>query len=215
MKIGLEIGIQGHSQLQDLLGLVLIHLGSQPHFWNQSCLECNNFLHKILWDDFLISVQTMFKPRWKCGAVFLASQSRWLFWCFWSKQNGCNRFRSYSKHQWSRYIVFWIIIYEVQGSNFQTWKQFFYPELANRCLGTKNFEGYPSEHFTLHKVFSPVTLKGFGVWGTQGSRGLGWRGHTCVKDLPWVGGEVCAKFGGDWSGGSREKEEYRYSLFYK
>jgi len=33
----------------------------------------------------------------------------------------------------------------------------------------------PSGHFTLQKVFSPVTRLGFGVWGTQGSRG-------------WVGG---------------------------
>jgi len=31
----------------------------------------------------------------------------------------------------------------------------------------------------------------FEVWG--------WHGHTCVKNQPWVGGKVCAKFGGDWS----------------
>jgi len=39
---------------------------------------------------------------------------------------------------------------------------------------------------------------GFGVWGTQ----LGWQDHACVENLSQVGGEVCAKFGGDWSGGS-------------
>jgi len=45
------------------------------------------------------------------------------------------------------------------------------------------------DEVTLHKVFSPVTrleLK-FGVL----------QGHACAKNLPWVGGEVCAKFGGD------------------
>jgi len=30
---------------------------------------------------------------------------------------------------------------------------------------------HPSEHFMLHKVISPVTHLGFGVWGTPGSRG--------------------------------------------
>jgi len=35
---------------------------------------------------------------------------------------------------------------------------------------------------------------------------LGWQGHTCVKNLPQVGREVCGKFGGDWSGGSLAKE---------
>jgi len=62
---------------------------------------------------------------------------------------------------------------------------------------------------TLHKVFSLVTRLGFGVWGTLGSRGQGWRGHACVKSLPRVGGEVCAKFGGDWSGGSGVKRVHR------
>jgi len=31
-------------------------------------------------------------------------------------------------------------------------------------------------------------------------RRLGLAGHTCVKNRPWVGVEVCAKFGGYWSG---------------
>jgi len=26
-------------------------------------------------------------------------------------------------------------------------------------------------------------------------RASGWQGHICVKNLPRVGGEVCAKFG--------------------
>jgi len=43
-----------------------------------------------------------------------------------------------------------------------------------------------------------------------GVRGLGWCRHACAKNHPWVGGEVCAKFGGDWSGGSCVKEGHRY-----
>jgi len=30
---------------------------------------------------------------------------------------------------------------------------------------------HPSEHFTLHRVFSPVNYLVFGVWGTPGPRG--------------------------------------------
>jgi len=65
----------------------------------------------------------------------------------------------------------------------------------------------------LHKVFSLVTHLDFGVWG---SWGLGLRGHACVKNLPQVVGEVCAKFGGDWSGGSGVKRGhmYKHSLLY-
>jgi len=36
--------------------------------------------------------------------------------------------------------------------------------------------------------------------GYPGVRGLGYQGQTCVKNLSWVGVEVCAKFGEDWSG---------------
>jgi len=47
---------------------------------------------------------------------------------------------------------------------------------------------------------------------------LGWHGHACVKNLSCVGGEVCTKFDGDWSGGSGVKRGHRYigtnSLFY-
>jgi len=38
---------------------------------------------------------------------------------------------------------------------------------------------------------------------------MGWQGHACVKNLPWVGGEVCGKFGGDWSGSSGMKRGHR------
>jgi len=51
-----------------------------------------------------------------------------------------------------------------------------------------------------------VICIGFGV----GVRGLGWRGQTCVKNLPQVVGEVCAKFGRNWSVGSHVKEGHRY-----
>jgi len=89
-------------------------------------------------------------------------------------------------------------------------------KLANRvpALPGKNLMSlrHPSRHFILHKVFSPVICLGFGV------RGLGWRDHACVKNLPWVGREVCAKFGGDWFGSSGVKRVDRYmitnSLFY-
>jgi len=51
-----------------------------------------------------------------------------------------------------------------------------------------------------------------------GVRGSGWWGHACATNHPWVGVEICAKFGGDWSGGSGVKEGHRYigtnSLFY-
>jgi len=45
---------------------------------------------------------------------------------------------------------------------------------------------------------------------------LGWRGHACVKNLPRVGGEVCAQFDGDWSGGLDMKrvQRYKQSHFY-
>jgi len=47
-----------------------------------------------------------------------------------------------------------------------------------------------------------VTYLGFWSLGYHGVQGLSLRGHGCVKNLPQVGGEACAKFGGDWSGGS-------------
>jgi len=41
-------------------------------------------------------------------------------------------------------------------------------------------------------------------------RELGCQGNTSVKNVPQVGVEVCTKFGGDWSYGSRVKEGHRY-----
>jgi len=59
-----------------------------------------------------------------------------------------------------------------------------------------------------------LRLLEFGVpWGP----GVGLvRSCLCYKNHPWVGGKVCAKFGGDWSGGSLVKEGHRYkqSLLY-
>jgi len=56
---------------------------------------------------------------------------------------------------------------------------YFIQILANQApaLPGKNLMSlrHPCGHFTLHKVFSPVTPLGFRVWGTPGSRG-------------WVGG---------------------------
>jgi len=61
----------------------------------------------------------------------------------------------------------------------------FYFQLANQAqaLPGKNLMSlcHPSGHFKLHRVFSPVTYLGFGVWGTPGSS---WWGHACVKNLP-------------------------------
>jgi len=70
---------------------------------------------------------------------------------------------------------------------------------------TKQYKGTHLDHL------------GFEVWGTQVVQGLGWQGHACVKNFSRVGGEVCAKFGGDWSGGSGVKRVHRYkeSLLYK
>jgi len=50
--------------------------------------------------------------------------------------------------------------------------------LAMPCTGTKNIKSYPAEHFTLHKVLSPVTCLGFRVWCTLGS-GL-WVGRVII-----------------------------------
>jgi len=54
----------------------------------------------------------------------------------------------------------------------------------------------------------------FGFWSL---RYPSWRGYACVKNLPWVGREVCAKFGGDWSNSLSVKRGQRYlrqSLLY-
>jgi len=70
------------------------------------------------------------------------------------------------------------------------------------------------------KFFSSYLLR-FWSLGYPGVRGLGWQGHTCIKNLSRVGVEICTKFGGDWSSGSRVKEGHKVgwytgtnSLFY-
>jgi len=63
-------------------------------------------------------------------------------------------------------------------------------------------------------IFSHDPLR---FWSLEypGVRGSGWRGQTWVKSLSRVGVEVCAKFGGDWSGGSRVNEGHRKAHKYK
>jgi len=78
------------------------------------------------------------------------------------------------------------------------------PNLSPALPGKKLMSlHHPSGHFTFHKVFSPVTHLGFGVWGTLGSRGrvcgvmlvlrtfpeLGWRS---VQNLVEIGPAVWA-----------------------
>jgi len=74
-----------------------------------------------------------------------------------------------------------------------------YYELANRG---------PFNAFFVRQSFFSSDLFWFWRLGYPGVRRLGWRGHTCVENLPWVGS--CTKFGGDWSGSWRVKEEHRY-----
>jgi len=56
-----------------------------------------------------------------------------------------------------------------------------------------------SNAFFVKQSFFSTDL--FRLWSLEypGVRGLGWSSHTNVKNLPRVGAEVCAKFGGDWS----------------
>jgi len=54
-----------------------------------------------------------------------------------------------------------------------------------------------------------VSCLGFGVWGTLGSRGQVGRVIVVLRTFPVLVGEICAKFGGDWPGGSRMKEGHR------
>jgi len=68
--------------------------------------------------------------------------------------------------------------------------------------------------FFVKQYFFCSDLLMFCSLGYPGVRGSGWWGHACVKNLSWVGVEVCAKFGRDWFGGSSVKEGHIYSLFY-
>jgi len=63
--------------------------------------------------------------------------------------------------------------------------------------------------FVKQSLFSS-DLSRFWSLGYPGVCGLGWRGHSCAQNFPRVGGEVCTKFGGDWSGGSPVKRGHRY-----
>jgi len=56
--------------------------------------------------------------------------------------------------------------------------------------------------WTFYVTQSFLSRDPFGFW-SLGYPGVQGRvcGHACVKNLPRIGGEVCAKFGGDWSGG--------------
>jgi len=73
---------------------------------------------------------------------------------------------------------------------------FIYGTLDNRgpVLPGNFFKGtHPNIlHYTM--FFSRDLLM---FWSLENPRvrGLGWRGHTCIKNLPWVGVEVCTKFG--------------------
>jgi len=58
--------------------------------------------------------------------------------------------------------------------------------------------------YVLQSLFFSDRLR-FWSLGDQGGKELGWRGHTCVKNLPRVGAEIRTKFGGDWSGCSPVK----------
>jgi len=59
-------------------------------------------------------------------------------------------------------------------------------DLANRALALpgKLTEQYKGTHFTLHKVFSPVTHLGLGVWGNPGSRGRVWGVMLVLRTFP-------------------------------
>jgi len=79
--------------------------------------------------------------------------------------------------------------------------------LANRAQ--EKFDDITHLDILRYTKFSlpwPIWVLEFGV---PRGPGFGFRGHACVKNLPLVGSEVCAKFGGDWSGGSGVKKGHR------
>jgi len=67
-----------------------------------------------------------------------------------------------------------------------------YNWLANQALALPGENlmrlSHPFGHFMLHKVFSPVTRMGFGVWGTLGYRGQisRVRGHRYKQTLLYI-----------------------------
>jgi len=64
--------------------------------------------------------------------------------------------------------------------------------------------------YVTQSFFSCDLLKFWRLW-YPGVMRLGWWGHTCAWNLPWVVVEVCAKFGGDWFSGSLVKEGQSYT----
>jgi len=75
----------------------------------------------------------------------------------------------------------------------------------------------PSGHFTLHKVFSPVTHLGFGVWGTPGSRVWVWGVMLALRTFPelvWRSVQNLVEIGPPVRAckGDIERHFYRYRL---
>jgi len=66
----------------------------------------------------------------------------------------------------------------------------------------EKFDELVSPIWTFYVTQSFLSRDPFGFWSPWG--------HACVKNLPRVGGEVCVKFGGDWSGGLHMKGGHRY-----
>jgi len=71
--------------------------------------------------------------------------------------------------------------------------------------GWEKFDKLTSPIWTFYVTQSFLSCDPFGFWSLRYLRvqGSGLWDHACVKNLSRVGGEVCAKFGGDWSGGEK------------
>jgi len=87
----------------------------------------------------------------------------------------------------------------------------FIPSQPGPGTAWEKFDGLMSLIWTFYVTQSFLSRDPFGFWSLEypGIQGSGLRGHACVKNLPRVGGEVCAKFGGDWSGSSGVKRGHR------
>jgi len=84
------------------------------------------------------------------------------------------------------------------------------------CAAQEKFDELISPIWTFYITQSFLSRDPFGFLslGYPGVQGSSWQGHACVKKLPWVGGEVCAKFGGDWSGSLGMKRGHIYCLVF-
>jgi len=51
----------------------------------------------------------------------------------------------------------------------------------------------PAKHILLHKEFPKMSPSAFSILGPPGPGGQG-RGSNLDQNLPWTGGDVCAKF---------------------